>query len=360
MNAAGGVVVRTTLHSNSMQPLQSVEAGTSSALGADATSVAVIIPFFQRSAGLLKRALTSICGQRGRFRVTVIVVDDSSPVPAEHERPESVPEHVDIRIVHQPNRGAGVARNTGLDAVPAGTDLVAFLDSDDEWLPTHLQNAAAALGTGYQAYFANYFEPGSERDEFSVHQRLNLSSHRPLRVGEQCYGFEGDMVTQILSANVIETSTVVMRWAAMKSLRFRVELNNSFEDHMYWLEAASGGCRFAFSTLPACRYGTGVSIWRSAAFGSERSWQIIQAQAVYLHAARRQFARSPEQRATVRRRLQLLRRSAATSVLHRFRRHRAFDAGHLLRLFLHDPMSAVLLLPQVLFLTAKYLRDGRL
>lgn len=41
-----------------------------------------------------------------------------------------------LRIMHQTNEGAGVARNTGIAAAKA--DWIAFLDADDLWRPDHL------------------------------------------------------------------------------------------------------------------------------------------------------------------------------------------------------------------------------
>jgi glycosyltransferase involved in cell wall biosynthesis len=45
-------------------------------------------------------------------------------------------------IVHEVNQGEGAARNTGLAATEQ--PWVALLDSDDEWLPSHLENVWAA------------------------------------------------------------------------------------------------------------------------------------------------------------------------------------------------------------------------
>ena len=49
-------------------------------------TIAVIIPFFQREAGILGRALKSIADQNyPNSALYVIVVDDGSPVSAESE-----------------------------------------------------------------------------------------------------------------------------------------------------------------------------------------------------------------------------------------------------------------------------------
>ena len=42
-----------------------------------------------------------------------------------------------IRLIQQENQGVSAARNRGVEVAQA--ELVAFLDADDEWLPTHLE-----------------------------------------------------------------------------------------------------------------------------------------------------------------------------------------------------------------------------
>lgn len=42
-----------------------------------------------------------------------------------------------FRLIHQKDRGVSSARNIGINN--ARSELVAFLDADDEWLPIHLE-----------------------------------------------------------------------------------------------------------------------------------------------------------------------------------------------------------------------------
>jgi glycosyltransferase involved in cell wall biosynthesis len=91
----------------------------------------VIIPTFNR-ARLVCDAIDSILEQGvERERLQVIVVDDGSTDGTEAEVLARY--GGDVRYTRQPNQGAAAARNQGL-ALATG-ELVAFLDSDDVWLP---------------------------------------------------------------------------------------------------------------------------------------------------------------------------------------------------------------------------------
>lgn len=96
------------------------------------TGVSVIIPTFNR-AGMVTRAVASVLYQTYRD-FEIIVVDDGS-----RDATPGVLKQFHDRIItlsHPRNQGVSAARNTGLRA--AGSPLIAFLDSDDYWLPQKL------------------------------------------------------------------------------------------------------------------------------------------------------------------------------------------------------------------------------
>ncbi len=100
----------------------------------------VILPSFNRGP-LLARAVASVLAQPAGHGIEVIVVDDGST----DGTPDLLAAEFGGRVglLHQPNRGPGAARNAGL-AVASG-DYVAFLDSDDLWLPWTADTYAAAV-----------------------------------------------------------------------------------------------------------------------------------------------------------------------------------------------------------------------
>ncbi len=93
--------------------------------------VSVIIPTYNR-AWCLREAVDSALAQNFRG-FELIVVDDGST----DETPQALQGYGSaIRAMRQENRGVSAARNAGVAA--AGADLIAFLDSDDAWLPAKL------------------------------------------------------------------------------------------------------------------------------------------------------------------------------------------------------------------------------
>lgn len=99
----------------------------------------VVIPVFNR-AHALSAALQSVLSQNKQDFEVLVIDDGSSDDPASVVAGFADPR---IRCVRQENRGAGAARNCGIDL--ACGRFVAFLDSDDRFLPEHLATMQALL-----------------------------------------------------------------------------------------------------------------------------------------------------------------------------------------------------------------------
>lgn len=97
--------------------------------------VSVIIPTFNR-ARTLPRALNSVLSET-EISFEIIVVDDGSTDETKALIDDFKRRRPEIRYVYQNNRGPASARNEGIKK--AGGTCVAFLDSDDEWLPGKLK-----------------------------------------------------------------------------------------------------------------------------------------------------------------------------------------------------------------------------
>ncbi len=93
--------------------------------------ISVIIPTYNR-ARVLGRAIRSVLNQTLPAH-EIIVVDDGSSDDTPELMADTFPQCV---YLQQSNRGVSAARNRGIAA--ATGDWLAFLDSDDEWLPGKL------------------------------------------------------------------------------------------------------------------------------------------------------------------------------------------------------------------------------
>lgn len=104
----------------------------------DIPVVSVVIPLYNKRASV-GRALESVCRQTVRDIEILVVDDGSSDGSAEVVETVQDPR---IRLIRQPNAGPNQARNNAIAA--ARSDLIAFIDADDEWTPAHLANILKA------------------------------------------------------------------------------------------------------------------------------------------------------------------------------------------------------------------------
>jgi hypothetical protein len=107
----------------------------------NAPTVSVVIPLYNKGK-YIERALASVMGQTFS-PLEIIVVDDGSLDDGREKVESLLFTNRKIRLLRQKNSGPGAARNAGL-AVARGK-YISFLDADDEWLPSFLEKAIAAL-----------------------------------------------------------------------------------------------------------------------------------------------------------------------------------------------------------------------
>jgi succinoglycan biosynthesis protein ExoW len=308
--------------------------------------VAVVIPFYQRERGILPRAVTSALGQLHVRDVEIIVVDDGSPVPAQDELgPLLVHDQDRLRILRRTNGGPGAARNTGLEAVNPDTTYVAFLDSDDAWIPSHLHRALVALDLGYDFYFSDFFQLDQTVSAFRRAGRIEPSRHRAVPGVTAMHEWSGDMLAQILTGNVIGTSTVVYRRSCCPDLRFQEEYSHAGEDYLFWLDVSARTKRLVFSSDTECTYGKGINVYSGSGWGTAGSLRRTHCEMKYLKAVSRRYPLSPALSTHVGRNRRRLRRYFVRDVLHRLSRGEALDPHVLREQLRHDVWSGMLFAP---------------
>ncbi len=231
-------------------------------------SLSIIIPFFQKKEGILKRTLLSIISQESFNRVDeVVIIDDGSPISAKNEIDNLNEELLNkITIITNKNSGVSNARNSGLNYLAKKAQYVAFLDSDDVWLPNHVSNIVTAIELGADFYFSNFYQLNQTVSAFEKNTTLNYTDHKLLQ--DNLYLYSTDMKHQILTSNIIGTPTVAFSLKKFNTVRFKENLRFAGEDYIFWLDVTLENCKIIFSKTPSVRCDEGENIFSSASWGT--------------------------------------------------------------------------------------------
>jgi succinoglycan biosynthesis protein ExoW len=290
--------------------------------------ISVVIPYFQREAGHLRRAVRSALRQREIETPTVIVVDDGSPLPAQAELAElDAAEVKHVRLVLQSNKGPGPARNAGLDSIDRETEWIAFLDSDDVWEPGHLARGLTALREGFDFFFANLLRDGDADTHFGL-AGFDVEAHQPLSAGSCLFTYVGDFFTSGLTYSPVGTSTVIIRRSALGALRFWRMRDTPGEDLLFWLDAARSTKRIAFDNTVQVRYGRG-NVTHSDSWKSAHALRTNLGYATYIAEVAKRFLLDEQQAALVDRIRRENREAVAQITLAMLREGRLSDAAPL-------------------------------
>lgn len=189
------------------------------------TDLSIIIPVFNRQL-LGERALRSALAQNVADAEIIVIDDCSEPafqLPADLTAPH-------VRLVRHPaNRGAAAARNTAIEV--AQGDWLAFLDSDDLWLPdTLLPRLEMAKASGPSPLVAHAAGFTLEDKRTGRHEtRIPRASRNPSDFVSGCWFSPG--------------STLVVRRAAFQAVGLYDAGLTRLEDLDWFLRLALAGGR---------------------------------------------------------------------------------------------------------------------
>jgi glycosyltransferase involved in cell wall biosynthesis len=188
----------------------------------------IVIPVRNRPL-LLARALLSLERQT-RQDFEVIVVDDGSSDGLTPAVPEI--SALDIRVLHAGGRGANFARNLGAEA--ANAPYLAYLDSDDVFLPRKLEAVSSILRGGHADIVANsaYVWRGGGR--------LQVRPRRGPRQGEDISEYH------FVASERIQTATLVVRADVARAVRWDERLRK-VQDPDFLIRAVGAGYELEFS-----------------------------------------------------------------------------------------------------------------
>jgi len=215
--------------------------------------VSIITPAY-RSARFIAESVRSAQVQ-GHANWEMLIVDDCSP----DDTPEVVARLADadprIRLFRQPtNRGPAAARNAALDA--AQGRYVAFLDSDDLWLPDKLERQLAFMAQRRAALSFTEFRRISQ-DGARLGQRLAVPETLTYR--------------QLLCNTAIATSTVIVDRELSGEFRMK---KTYYDDFTAWLEILRRGHIASGLREDLMRYRVvGKSVSRNKLRSAEMVWR---------------------------------------------------------------------------------------
>jgi len=183
--------------------------------------VSVIIPTYNRSWSL-REAIDSVLAQ-DRCRFELIVVDDGST----DDTPEQLRSYGDrLTVVRQENRGVSAARNTGIRH--ASGSLIAFLDSDDQWLPDKLHRQSKFFESRLDAMIC-------QTQEIWIRNGIRVNPKKRHRKRS------GMIFEPSLHLCLVSPSAVMIRKELFEKVGLFDETLPACEDYDLWLRIS---CRF--------------------------------------------------------------------------------------------------------------------
>jgi glycosyltransferase involved in cell wall biosynthesis len=183
--------------------------------------VTVIIPTYNRG-WVIQEAIDSVLDQDFSDYELIVVDDGSNDNTREILRAYGKA----ITVLQQPNRGVSAARNRGI-AEAAGR-LIAFLDSDDLWLPRKLTNQV------------KFFE---ENADAVINQTQEIWIRNGLRVNpkKRHHKFSGMIFERSLALCLVSPSAVMIKKSLFEAVGVFDENLPACEDYDLWLRIS---CRY--------------------------------------------------------------------------------------------------------------------
>ncbi|WP_254279262.1 glycosyltransferase family 2 protein [Haloarcula marina] len=188
-------------------------------------TVSVVVTTYERPERC-KRALRSVLAQT-HDPAEIIVVEDASDTDLEAWVAREIPSATYVR--HETNEGLAAARNTGLRL--ASGAFVAYLDDDDEWKPTRLEQQLERVRTLEPRESLGVVYCGVER-------RTPDGETRSIALPEN----SGDLASSIRAVGASTLpSTCLFRTAALRDVGGFDESLPSSIDHDIWMQLAVAG-----------------------------------------------------------------------------------------------------------------------
>lgn len=179
--------------------------------------VSVIIPTYNR-ASVIRRAVESVFDQSFCDWELIIVDDGSTDNTRDLLKPYA--DHPRVRLFETENKGVSAARNLGVRRARGA--WIAFLDSDDQWLPEKLEKQVGQSQKDPDI-------PVIHGDEIWIRRGVRVN---PMKKHQKK---GGDIFAQALRLCCISPSTVFMKKSLFDKVGYFKEHFPVCEDYDLWL-----------------------------------------------------------------------------------------------------------------------------
>lgn len=196
--------------------------------------LSIILPTYNRSE-FLKRAVDSVLFQTMRDW-ELIIWDDGSTDGTTNYCQALYDER--IRYFWHENRGVSFARNRAIENSVG--DYLAFLDSDDEWLPDKLSVQMAVLDQypNLDMVFSNFYNTNLEKTTTSMafsDMANTFKKMKTKRLDDGLFLIEECFLESIAAENFIATDTVVVKKKVLHEFGgFNETLRNAVDFELWW------------------------------------------------------------------------------------------------------------------------------
>lgn len=211
----------------------------------NSNSISIILPTYNRSKLLLK-AIQSVLDQTLQ-EWELIIWDDGST----DETKDILSKLNDPRVsyFYSENRGAAAARNSALKK--ARGEYIAFIDSDDQWLPVKLLMQVQALDKfpGIDLLFTDFENINLKRnlaEKVFVQNSKSMQRLNTTRLDEALFLINSGLNEGLAQSNFVALDSVMLRRNVFDHVGlFNENLRNS-EDLELWWRMGLEGVRFAY------------------------------------------------------------------------------------------------------------------
>lgn len=207
--------------------------------------VDVIIPVFNTPLKFLGETLNSLKAQTYPHW-TAWIVNDGSPAEYSATLDAFLQTNADerYRVLNADHKGPAGSRNVGL--VEGTAPIVAFLDSDDCWMPTHLERQMAVLAARPEITLAHGRSTIIDAESHEVGPTPSQDVLNTLTPQQ--------LFARMLESNFINAASVVVRREAIREVGYFGESFPCLVDKELWMKVLARGARLHYDAEIVLKY----------------------------------------------------------------------------------------------------------